>query len=100
MGWKTINGRRYYYKSRRVGGRIETTYFGAGGPASIMAELDAIDRLEKAAELWARREERQESDAEEKAVADWFGGVQALADAAMAEAGFHKHRGQWRRKRR
>ncbi len=93
MGWKTINGRRYYYKSKRVGGRVESRYFGAGESGSIIAEMDAIDRLEKAAE-------REESDAEEQAVAEWFDDVQAVADSAMVEAGFHKHRGQWRRKRK
>jgi hypothetical protein len=98
MGWKTINERRYYYKSRRVGGRIETTYFGTGEPASLMARIDEFEQLERAAERWAEREEREESAAEHKAIADWFDGVQAVADAAMAEAGFHKHRGQWRRK--
>ena len=30
MGWKTINGRRYFYRSEREGGRVKTTYFGAG----------------------------------------------------------------------
>jgi hypothetical protein len=100
MGWKTINGRRFYYKSRRVGGRVETTYFGAGEPASLMAQIDEYERLEKTADRQAEQEEREESDAEEKAVADWFDDVQAVADAAMAEAGFHKHRGQWRRKRK
>ena len=100
MGWKIINGHRYYYKSRRVRGKVETTYFGAGEPGCLMARIDAMERLERAAERLAEQEEREESDADEKAVADWFDGVQAAADAAMAEAGFHKHRGQWRRKRR
>jgi hypothetical protein len=36
----------------------------------------------------------------EKALAEWFDDVQAVADAAMIAAGFHKHNGQWRRKRR
>ncbi|MFO0888004.1 MAG: hypothetical protein U0790_02535 [Isosphaeraceae bacterium] len=65
-----------------------------------MAELDAIDRIDRAAEREAERGEREEAEAEEKAVAGWFDEVQAAADAAMAAAGFHKHRGQWRRKRR
>src|SRR5262249_29757460 len=99
MGWKTINGHRYYYKSRRVGGRIETIYFGAGESGSLMAQIDAIDRLAKAAEREKERDVREESDSEEQAVASWFDHVQAVADAAMVEAGFHKHRGQWRRKR-
>jgi len=99
MSWKNINGRRYYYKSKRVGSRVESTYFGAGQSGSLMAEIDEFERLERAAQRWAEREEREESDAEERAIAEWFDHVQAVADAAMVEAGFHKHRGQWRRKR-
>ena len=100
MGWKTINGNRYYYKSKRVGSRVESTYFGAGKSGSLMAQIDEFERLERAAERRAEREEREESDAEEKTLADWFDDVQAVADAMMAEAGFHKHRDQWRRKRK
>jgi hypothetical protein len=96
MGWKTIDGRRYYYKSEREGGRVKSTYFGAGEAGTLMAQMAAFDRAAKQEEL---REERQESEAEETAVSEWFDQVQAVADAAMIEAGFHKHKGQWRRKR-
>jgi hypothetical protein len=34
------------------------------------------------------------------AVVEWFDCVQDAADAAMIAAGLHKHKGQWRRKRR
>jgi hypothetical protein len=44
MGWKTINGRRYFYKSERSGGRVTTRYFGAGEPARVISLLDAEDR--------------------------------------------------------
>jgi hypothetical protein len=97
MGWKTINGRRYYYKSERDGGRVKSTYFGAGEAGTLMAKMAAFDREDRSAEREELREERKESDAEETAVPDWFDQVQAVADAAMIEAGFHKHKGQWRR---
>ncbi|MGO8900087.1 MAG: hypothetical protein ACLQU5_17295 [Isosphaeraceae bacterium] len=101
MGWKTINGRRYYYKSRRVGSRVESTYFGPAGEfGALMAYIDGIERLEKAADRWREQEERDDANEEERAFAEWFDDVQAVSDAAMAEAGFHKHRGQWRRKRK
>jgi hypothetical protein len=99
MAWKTINGRRYYYKSERVGGRVESTYFGAGEAGTLMASIMAFDREGREAERDKLREERCEFDAEEKAVSEWFDGVQAVADSAMIAAGFHKHKGQWRRKR-
>jgi hypothetical protein len=100
MGWKTINGRQYYYKAERVGGRVKTTYFGAGEGGARMAEMAAIERLERAADREELREQREEFRAEEAAVSEWFDGVQAVANAAMIAAGFHQHKGQWRRKRR
>jgi hypothetical protein len=100
MAWKTINGRRYYYKSERSGGRVKSTYFGAGESGSLMAEMVALERLERAADREELREQRDEFMAEETVVSEWFDGVQAVADAAMIAAGFHQHKGQWRRKRR
>jgi hypothetical protein len=100
MGWKQINGRRYYYKSERDGGRVKSTYFGAGESGELISLLLLEDRAEREADRDQRRAEREEYEAEEKAVADWFDGVQAVADAAMIAAGFHKHKDQWRRKRK
>jgi hypothetical protein len=100
MGWKRINGRRYYYKSERVGSHVKTTYFGAGESGSVMAQIVSVERSERVAERIERLAEREESEAEERAVSDWFDDVQAMADAAMVAAGFHKRKGQWRRKRR
>src|SRR5262245_9698505 len=100
MGWKNINGNRYYYKSRRVGRRVETTYFGAGQSGCLMAQIEEFERLEKAADRWREQNDRDEADEEERAFAQWFDGVQSQADTGLAEAGFHKHKGQWRRKRK
>jgi hypothetical protein len=100
MGWKLINGRRYFYKSVRRGGRVQSRYFGAGQLGLLAALLTEEDRQEREAERESRRAERETADAEERAVSEWFDGVQAVVDAAMIAAGFHKHKGQWRRKRR
>ena len=99
MGWKRINGRRYFYKSQREGSRVKTTYFGAEEPGLLMSEIVAKEQLERAAERSERRAERESIESEDHAVSDWFDEVQAVADSAMESAGFHKHRGQWRRKR-
>jgi hypothetical protein len=100
MGWKTINGHRYFYKSERVGGRVKSTYFGAGESGTLMAGMVAFERLESSADREQLRAERVEADAQERAVSEWFDSVQAVADVAIIAAGFHKHKGQWRRKRR
>jgi hypothetical protein len=100
MGWKTINDHRYFYKSEREGNRVRSVYFGAGESGSLMAEWIALERLDRAEERERLREDREESDAAERAISDWFDGIQAVAEAAMVAAGLHKHKGQWRRRRR
>ena len=65
-----------------------------------MAEMVALERLERAADREELREQREAFMAEETVVSEWFDGVQAVAEAAMIAAGFHKRKGQWRRKRR
>ncbi len=72
MAWKTIDGRRYHYKSERDGGRVKTTYFGAGESGLLISQMEAIDRKEKDVIRNQRRAEREEYLAEEKVVKEWF----------------------------
>jgi hypothetical protein len=99
MGWKRINGRSYFYRSVREGGRVRSEYVGGGEAGHLFAQLIAIDRQEREAEREDRRAERERFEGEERAIAEWFDRVEAVADAAMLAAGFHKHHGQWRRRR-
>ncbi|WP_169973115.1 hypothetical protein [Tautonia rosea] len=100
MGWKTINRSRYYYRSRRENGRVRTEYVGSGQAAELIATLDLSDREERQAEREAERAEREAAEREERELADWFGRVEAVAEAALIAAGFHRHnRGEWRRRR-
>src|SRR5262245_18020310 len=99
MGWKRINGCEYYYRCERVGGQVTTTYRGSGDLGRLSEILDAELRAEREAEREAARVEREEAEAEERAIAGWFDDVQAVADAAMIAAGYRKHKGQWRRRR-
>jgi hypothetical protein len=62
--------------------------------------LGPENRAEREHEREQRQAEKEKFETEEKAVAEWFDDVQAVADAAMITAGFHKHKDQWRRKRR
>jgi hypothetical protein len=100
MGWKRINGRSYFYKSKRHGGRVKSVYFGRGESDALMAEIMGIERLERVIEREQNREEREVADTEERAITEWFDRGQLVANLAMLAAGFHKHKGQWRRKRR
>jgi hypothetical protein len=88
MGWKTINGHRYYYKPKRDGGRVKTTYFGARESGLLISLLELEDRAEREAEREQRRAEKEEFETEEKAVAEWFeDGHRAIGPGARSSRG-------------
>jgi hypothetical protein len=96
MGWE----RGYYYRVRKVNGRVVREYVGAGEVAQLVAQADALDRERRRREAVERQKEKDELsalDADVNAVCDQ---VDLAARAALLAAGFHLHkRGEWRRRR-
>jgi hypothetical protein len=98
MGIETRNGRTYYYRKRRIGGRVVSEYVGCGLLAECAAGLDAeeqADRQERREKAQAERQRQEELDAQANRACAAVGA--AVADA-LAVAGFHRHKGQWRRR--
>ena len=96
MGWD----RGYYYRVRKVGGRVVRQYFGTGRGAELVAQMDAIEREEREAARAARRAERAELVALEAPLDRMCQEAELLARAALVAAGFRQHkRGEWRKKR-
>jgi hypothetical protein len=101
MGLVARDGRPYYYRSVRRGGRVTSEYRGAGQIAELAASLDAVQRERREAERQAERAEREADERQEAAVAEWFDRIEALTRIAIEAAGYHRHRrGEWRRTRR
>ena len=98
MGWETRGGRTYYYQKHRIGGRVVSEYVGGGEFSQLVAEVDALDRAERQerrAQFLADRQRQKELDAQvDQACAACS---EAIA-AALEAAGFHRHKGQWRRR--
>ena len=90
---------RYYTRSRKVNGRVVREYVGGGAVGALAAEMDAIERerREFERELW--RMEKEEIEAFDESVAKVCQMADLIAKAAMVAAGFHRHRGEWRRRR-
>lgn len=89
----------YWYRSRRNGPQVETEYLGAGDLGELSAYLDAAKQEE-------RREEREAIKAEQEAQAaidrqlDAAGAaLGGLVGAILEGTGYHKHKGQWRKRR-
>jgi hypothetical protein len=97
MGW---DRGRYYTRSRKVNGRVEREYVGAGPVAELVAKMDATQRQEREArqaEKRARRAEIEALDAPLEALDEL---AELVARAALVAAGFRQHkRGEWRKRR-
>ena len=100
MGWKTINGHRYYYRSVREGDRVRTEYVGGGELGSLAALLDREDQVEKELSRVSEREDREADDEVEKALDDLTAEARRQAEAFLNSQGYYQHkRGEWRKRR-
>ena len=96
MGWEKG---RYYTRSRKVNGRVVREYVGGGDLGVLAAELDAIERERREYERESWRIEKEEIETFDKSIAKVCKMADIIAKAAMVAAGFHRHRGEWRRRR-
>jgi len=99
MGWEDRNGRSYYYRKERAGGRVRSVYVGGGETARLIAQLDAMQGDEREGENTLARIERErvlEQDAELDALGEV---ISELATATLIAHGYHQHKREWRRRR-
>ncbi|MCE5200743.1 MAG: hypothetical protein ABFD54_06445 [Armatimonadota bacterium] len=100
MGWEARQrGGRYYTRSKKVGGRVVREYVGTGMAAELAAELDTLERQERERAHAAVKSERDTDKTLEAALHDYYKIVDAITEEALLAAGYHKHKGQWRRRR-
>jgi len=99
MGWENRAGRQYYYRKKRINGRVVSDYVGAGGLAELDAALDQRkqqDRASEQAKWQAERNRALQLDQETNQVLD---SVQDLLASTLLGSGYHKVKGEWRKKR-
>jgi hypothetical protein len=99
MAWEDRNGRSYYYRKKREGGRVRSVYMGAGLVGQFASTADETTRAELNKQHRALRREIEEQnaiDARIDAVCDL---TEKLVTAALIASGFHQHKRQWRLKR-
>jgi len=99
MGWEKRGNKSYYYRKVRHGNRVRSEYVGSDVHAELQAKLIEDCR-------GARRDERedlrriQQVDKEiDRQIDDVERALTFLTDASFSAAGYHNHRGQWRRRR-
>ena len=99
MGWERRRNGAYYYRAKKVDGRVVKEYVGAGPLAELLAAHDARERAERLAAAEARRVERARLAGVDDAAEVSHEAVEVLLRASLGLAGYHLHqRGEWRRR--
>jgi hypothetical protein len=103
MAWeRRRNGRLYLYRSWRdpATGQVRKQYLGTGARAEEVARQHAARRAERAALRQAEQERRLANLVLADQVATVSAGTDALVEAALLAAGYHRPgRKPWRKRR-
>jgi hypothetical protein len=100
MAWEQRGNKTYYYRSVRVGTRVTNEYVGRGRLASLIAQLDGIEREQRSQRRDDLEINRQRWVALESPLLKLDDVTDLFVSAAMTMAGYHRHdRGEWRRRR-
>ena len=99
MAWEERGGGRYYYSTYWVNGRPVKEYVGGGLTGRLASEADRIDRERREARALAEKREREKLEALAAPVLELSEAAEILARAHLIAAGFHRHKGEWRRAR-
>lgn len=95
MAWENRQSGTYYYRKRRVSNRVLSEYVGTGPAATLAAASDRQRQEARQAELGERARLRR-ADAD---LAAACGHLRSTAYQILKTMGFHRHKGQWRRRR-
>jgi len=99
MGWERRGGGMYYYRKRRQGDRVVSEYVGSGPLAELASALDELTREEQSLQRERMQQEREAIRAVDAHVEDACTVIRLLTYSALLVAGYHTHRGQWRKRR-
>jgi len=99
VAWEQRSENLYYYRSGRDGERVKKEYLGRGELAETIAHADETIRRH-------REERRAQEMAEGEILEDLVApalevreAARVLARASIVAAGYHRHRGEYRRER-
>ena len=100
MGWEDRNGSLYYYQSERdEAGKVKKRYVGSGEVAQLIAHADATRQRVREQSRERGREELEHMHNLMAPALALDETVDVLRRAHLVAAGFHPHRGEWRRER-
>jgi hypothetical protein len=100
VGWeKRERGTCYYTRSKWADGRVVREYIGGGSLGQVAAQLDEYERRQKEEERLYWKEERKLLQQSARFLRELEEACEVLTRAYLIAAGYHKHRGEWRKLR-
>ncbi|HLM62481.1 MAG TPA: hypothetical protein VK308_16895 [Pyrinomonadaceae bacterium] len=99
MALEKRNGNYYYYKKEREGNRVVSRYYGKGELASLVAQMDEIEREEKKIKTLENLRLKQETEAIDREIDLYESEVTDLITKTLLSLGFYKTKSrEWRLK--
>lgn len=95
MAWENRHGRLFYYRKVREGKRVRSIYMGKGENAYLCSEMVE----EKYHRDQRRRVIRASENALERQLTALNAEIATITKETLTTAGFHQHKGIWRKKR-
>lgn len=99
MAWETRGGKSYFYRKKRIGGKVRSEYVGTGEGAALSELCDNITREENEIKRNRQKRKRAKSESLDGRINELSGINRNLVDALFLANGFHQHKRQWRKKR-
>jgi D-Tyr-tRNAtyr deacylase len=99
MGWETRGNNLYYYRKKRIVGRVVSEYVGRGLMAQEIELMDLTERKERYDRIRAMRQQKEEFGFFDNQVSQMNLLVDHMVGGFLIISGFHKYKGQWRRRR-
>lgn len=99
MGWEERNGKLYYFRKKRIGGRVVSEYIGGGEAGRLAESEDRRAREEEREAKERRRAERDQLKEIDSAIGEFSGEVKQFVSQVLEMSGYHRHKGQWRKSR-
>jgi nucleotide-binding universal stress UspA family protein len=100
MAWERRRNGRYYYRARKINGRVVKEYVGQGPLADAASERDALARAARTEAREQRLREQRVFQAADDEVDAFVTTLDSLTCASVILGGYHQHRGsEWRKRR-
>jgi hypothetical protein len=100
MAWERRRRGSFYYRSKRVGGRVVKDYFGNGTIGELAADLAEEARARRAEDAAALRTEQARLEALDQPPAALDRACSLMATATLTASGYRRYNfGPWRKRR-